>query len=186
MGLGQRIRSRPGRLSGGPFRQLLRWIGGGEYRRVHAPRSALSLPKIPRRTQTASSGNIVWEWKLCWAIDPAPFSDGSSGSGPQRALERHHPNPPGRFSAKAPPVSTFPASAESIPNQKYPGTAGAVRSKRWNVITLIPLARSARKLYLSPRSLRAQDRSREAPRHSPRAPASASLSQLYVRVAIFV
>ncbi len=96
----------------------------GEYRRELAPRSALSLTKIPRRTQTASSGNIVWEWKLCWAIDPAPFCDGSSGSGPQRALERHHPDPPRAFSAKAQPLPTFPASAGPIPRSPRALTPG--------------------------------------------------------------
>jgi hypothetical protein len=42
---------------GGPFRQLLRWIWGRVPQRVHDPRSALSLPKIPRRTQTAGAGD---------------------------------------------------------------------------------------------------------------------------------
>ena len=28
------------------------------------PRSALSLPKIPRRSQTAWAWNLVWEWEL--------------------------------------------------------------------------------------------------------------------------
>jgi hypothetical protein len=41
---------------GGPFRQLLRWIGGRVPQGVHDPRSALSLPKIPRRTQAAWAG----------------------------------------------------------------------------------------------------------------------------------
>ena len=84
MGLGQRIRSRPGRLSAAVLfgSYCVEWEG--EYRRVHAlPRSALSLPKIPRRSQTAWAWNLVWEWKLCWANDPAPFCDGSSGIGPQ-------------------------------------------------------------------------------------------------------
>ena len=40
---------------------------------------------------------------------------GSSGVGPERALERRHPDPPSRDSAKAPPVPTFPASAGPIP-----------------------------------------------------------------------
>jgi len=40
---------------------------------------------------------------------------GGSGIGPERALERRHPDPPSRDSAKAPPVPTFPASAGPIP-----------------------------------------------------------------------
>jgi len=41
-------------------------------------------------------------------------TDGSE-IGPERALERRHPDPPSRDSAKAPPVPTFPASAGPIP-----------------------------------------------------------------------
>ena len=40
---------------------------------------------------------------------------GGSGIGPERALERPHPDPPSRDSANAPPVPTFPASAGPIP-----------------------------------------------------------------------
>ena len=64
MGLGQRIRSRPGRLSAAVLFGCYCVGSGGEYRRVHAPRSALSLPKIPRRSQTAWAWNLVWEWEL--------------------------------------------------------------------------------------------------------------------------
>ena len=46
------------------------------------PRSALSLPKIPRRTQMAWAWNIVVEWELGLGYDPARLYDGSSGIGP--------------------------------------------------------------------------------------------------------
>ena len=106
---------------------------------------------------------------------------GGSGIGPERALERPHPDPPSRDSAKAPPVPTFPASAGPIPRSpcnnisivksvpfcvnrwdRPPAAAGSGRSERWNVDTLIPPRATARKLLLSQRSLRAQDRSRGA------------------------
>ena len=45
---------------------------------------------------------------------------GGSGIGPERALERRHPDPPSRDSAKAPPVPTFPASAGLIPRSPHP------------------------------------------------------------------
>ena len=106
---------------------------GGEYRRVHAPRSALSLTKIPRRTQTAWAWNLVWEWELGLGYRP---------SATLRWQQRDR-------------------AAVSI------GTS-----------TLRPPRASARKLLLSPRSLRTQDRSRGAlTRHPPRATASASLPQ---------
>ena len=112
---------------------------------------------------------------------------GGSGIGPERALERPHPDPPSRDSAKAPPVPTFPASAGPIPRSpcnnisivksvpfcvnrwdRPPAASGSGRSERWNVDTLIPPRATARKLLLSQRSLRAQDRSRGAsPRLSP-------------------
>ena len=82
MGLGQRIRSRSGRLSAAGLFGSHCVGSGGEYRRVHAPRSALSLPKIPRRTQTAWAWNIVVEWELGLGYDPARLYDGSSGIGP--------------------------------------------------------------------------------------------------------
>ena len=45
---------------------------------------------------------------------------GGSGIGPERALERPHPAPPSRDSAKAPPVPTFPASTGPIPRSPHP------------------------------------------------------------------
>ena len=82
---------------GGPFRQLLRWIWGRVPQRVHDPRSALSLPKIPLRTQTAGAGYLVWEPCLktaagTWAGTvlgnrPSGILRWRGGMGPEWALE---------------------------------------------------------------------------------------------------
>ena len=135
---------------------------------------------------------------------------GGSGIGPERALERRHPDPPSRDSAKAPPVPTFPASAGPIPRSltatqphrdsatiARPATQPAPKNlnpsakrkpkrpipKDQQIATHhartggsgigperalerphpAPPRATARKLLLSPRSLRAQDRSRGAP-----------------------
>ena len=110
------------------------------------PRSALSLPKIPRRSQTAWAWNLVWEWEL--------------GLG---TVLGQRPHAFVRWQQRD-------RAAVSI------GTS-----------TLRPPRASARKLLLSQRSLRTQDRSRGAPRgtHPGRQLQQASRKR-YVRVDIFV
>jgi hypothetical protein len=135
VGLGQRIRSRPGRLSAAVLFGSYCVGLEGEYRRVHAPRSALSLPKIPRRSQTAWAWNLVWEWEL--------------GLG---TVLGHRPHASVRWQQRD-------RAAVSI------GTS-----------TLRPPRVSARKLLLSQRSLRTQDRSRGAPPEAPTPGASLSKS----------
>ena len=52
---------------------------------------------------------------------------GGSGIGPERALERRHPDPPSRDSANAPPVPTLPASAGPIPRSPTRDSATIAR-----------------------------------------------------------
>ena len=112
-----------------------------------------------------------------WKRSNPPLAHSAKAHSPSSFPARVGPIPrsPQAFAYESnPPYYVGVASDGSVPHMTHiwdrpqdrpRDTSGAswVRSEHWNVHTLIPLARSARKPDLCPRSLRAQDRTRGAP-----------------------